>query len=325
MLSLVLTSATDLDPNESIISAPELPASKVGALYMLASKATNALLAGNNVPFELSLFPDHEKLIRNYIGDENMDGIGSEPSAVVDSVLLLGWAALDMNDGFTAPEPDEKFNRYLQRLSLLSATTAFGNLRYQAHYLVSTILHTHKSSSTRLDFIQDTLEHCPYENLKVCAIGWFKDELLAAFGQANAQHTASISEFRTHGDAGTSNVFSEPSALLRVGRDIFSTSETSGEIELISNIPLWLAAINLYFLLFKSPVLYKGLEVAKMCAEVDVEGKFWKPLDEIIKGFNEPRADRFRDFSDGGLFEISLLADSVNRAREAASAMDRET
>ena len=83
-------------------------------------------------------------------------------------------------DSIGEPSSDEQFNEYLQLTALLSANCPSPNLRGHAHFVTSTILRSHPDENVRLAFIRDTLESCPFESLKVSAVGWIKGETIEA-------------------------------------------------------------------------------------------------------------------------------------------------
>jgi hypothetical protein len=128
----------------------------------------------------MTMFPDHAKLVKHFIGANGPANIGGEEPGVVDAILALGLWLEHNNQFVSGPLEDEDFLQHLQSLSLLSANSPFPNLRYAAHVLTSSILHAHPTDRLRLTFISDTLEHCPYETLKASAVSWLKEEIITA-------------------------------------------------------------------------------------------------------------------------------------------------
>lgn len=61
-------------------------------------------------------------------------------------------------------------------MSASAATCASENLRPLIYTLVEQLLNK-CSSEGRLYYILDTLDHCPYDNLKVAAIGTLKKQI----------------------------------------------------------------------------------------------------------------------------------------------------
>jgi hypothetical protein len=128
----------------------------------------------------LSIFPGHAKLVQQFIGTNGPANIGTEEASVIDSILAIGFWLEKSNKFVSGPLEDEDFLQYLQTLSLISANSPSPTLRYGAHTLLSSILHAHPLDRTRLTFIIDTLENCPYDTLKASAVGWLKEELITA-------------------------------------------------------------------------------------------------------------------------------------------------
>lgn len=128
----------------------------------------------------LSIFPGHASLVKQFIGTNGPANIGTEQASVIDSILAIGFWLEKSNKFVSGPLDDEDFLQYLQTLSLISANCPSSSLRYGAHILLSYILHAHPVDRTRLAFMIDTLENCPYETLKASAVGWLKEELITA-------------------------------------------------------------------------------------------------------------------------------------------------
>ena len=61
-------------------------------------------------------------------------------------------------------------------MSATAATCASENLRPLIYTLVEQLLNK-CSSEGRLYYILDTLDHCPYDNLKVAAVGTLKKQI----------------------------------------------------------------------------------------------------------------------------------------------------
>jgi hypothetical protein len=173
---------SDHDPEETSPNSPsDIPLSQAGSLFLLVCFVFSSVLLSTEAPLpKISIFPDHAKLVGQFIGTDGPVSIGSEKTSIIDAILFLGlW--LEHNNAFVSgPLSDEDYLQHLQNLSLISANCPSPSLRYHAHLLTSSILHAHPVDRTRLTFISDTLEHCPYENLKVSAVSWLKEELIAA-------------------------------------------------------------------------------------------------------------------------------------------------
>lgn len=259
-------------------SAFDLPLSCLGALYLLvARKASGELFSSPADIPDISIFPDHALVVRNYLGRDSMTSIGTEAEATIDAVLCLGFMAYD-EESVGQPQNDTDFNEYLQRLSLVSANTPSPTLRYHAHVLTSFILHSHPSDLVRLAFIRDTLEHCPYENLKASAIGWLKDEILAA-NKHQDERTEESSVFKTPVAIDITAPFIFPDLSQTLQRPI--TSELWTTLKL--NFSFYLASLNFYYLLLSSTHIGGALDVVGLHKKHDVSQRFLAPLRQVSK------------------------------------------
>jgi hypothetical protein len=172
----------EYDIEENYPSSPgDIPLSQAGSLFLVTSLIFSSALFGSMIsPPALTIFPDHAKLVKHFIGADGPSNSGTEEPGVIDAILAIGLWLEHTNKFVSGPLEDEDFLGHLQSLSLLSANTPSPTLRYAAHVLTSSILHAHPTDRLRLTFISDTLEHCPYEALKASAVSWLKEELVTA-------------------------------------------------------------------------------------------------------------------------------------------------
>ncbi|KAL8957457.1 MAG: hypothetical protein Q9183_006054, partial [Haloplaca sp. 2 TL-2023] len=170
------------DDDDTLPSSPsEIPHSRLGCLYLLSATLASSSLfhAPSSLDIlDLPLFPSYATILNNLLAASS--SIGTEAPALIDSLLFLGLHILDTKGFGRPPQEDMVFTDTLRHLSLLSANTPSPTLRYHAHILTSRLLHAHPEGNVRLAFIKDTLEHCPYENLKGSAVGWLKEEIRIA-------------------------------------------------------------------------------------------------------------------------------------------------
>lgn len=96
----------------------------------------------------------------------------------------------------------------------------------------------------RLAYIKDTLENCPYENLKGSAVGWLKDEILAA-ESPNA--------------AGKKSIFATPAVLMTLTPHLFVDPKSlvaDGDFTpFLAHQGFFLAVLNLMYLILSSQTL----------------------------------------------------------------------
>ena len=237
----------------------------------------------------LSLVPDFAGILASSLGDSATGSTGAESEPLIDAVLFLGFLVIDpqagtslASDGGDRDDDDHVLTNILQRLSLLSANMPSPVLRYHAHLLTSTILHLNPSENSRLAFIRDTLEHCPFENLKASAIGWLKDEILAAEKavQSKNEPGADDSIFTTSAALSTLApfVFPKPDKLME-GQSMTDSYATFQAYQ-----PFYLAVLNLLYLLLSSETLSGRLHLAEIAKQNELP-RFLDSLLQAAKRF----------------------------------------
>lgn len=289
--------------------ASDIPLSKTGALLLFAARKIQKELydsAGLGDDGAISIFPDHVILLNNFVGTLGPQAVGFEPEPLLDAILSLGLIALHHNN-IGEPTDDEQFAQYLQTMSLVSANCPSPSLRYHAHYLVSTILRSHPSDLVRLTFIRDTLEHCPYENLKASAVGWLKGETLEANIPQSEDEKPETAE----------SIFSTPVALSTVSPFLFPdlTSSWSSAVEVSetwmefrTELGFYLAALNFYYLLLTAKMLHENLDIVGLHESSNIEATYLAPLKQAIQ--------KFRDaLKDGGELAIAEGEEGIGQAQ----------
>ncbi|KAK9448691.1 YAP-binding/ALF4/Glomulin [Limtongia smithiae] len=117
------------------------------------------------------------KIITRFLVREN----GEAPGAgVCDAVGFFAWKFLkDVDQAELDAMPSADFNGFLQLLTSLSATSSIPPVRFLFHTLVTHLLR--KSSPERaFAYIYDTLEYCPFENVRGAFVIVLKDFLNSA-------------------------------------------------------------------------------------------------------------------------------------------------
>lgn len=166
----------------------------------------------------------------------------------------------------------------------MSAQLPDPTLRYQAHHLASTLLSLHSSDEVKLAYIKDTLEHCPFDNLKGSAVGWLKDRILAT----NAP---------TEEDSASGSVFASSDLLDnvgewlwgdRVGVPMYSPQISNEKAEedfsnLQKILSFYLAVLNLLYLLLSNKSIFTNLNVREIIG--GVKSDFLEPLSQAAKGY----------------------------------------
>ena len=312
LLQLITEPEDVLTSGESVFSVQELPVSKTGALYCVVARAATGLLNDRPSPFHLSVFPQHDRLVAQFL---NLDGTSTWANQLIDAVLLLGWIAYDCTSGVIGTDTRAEFSSYLQRITAIAANVPLADLRFQLHAFASTVLHSNLSTDTRLDFIQDTLEYCPYENLKVSAVGWLKDETLAAFDLPVNQNQNSKDPKIIGITNDSSNAFAQPSAIRTCAPWLFAKPDVSSDDGIATYLPFWLAVLNFYCLLCSSELLYEGLDIQGLSLELDVQRSFVDVLTKLADPVALESSQNLES-KDGFASEIWVLKDALIRLQQ---------
>ena len=281
--------------------------------------ASSAVFVAPTASPTFTIVPDFAAILASALGDSATGSTGAEPEPLIDAVLFLGFLTIDSGQGMSTND-DTAINNILHRLSLLSANMPSAALRYHAHVLTSSVLHAHPSDHFRLAFIRDTLEHCPYENLKASAVGWLKDEILAAdkSTQEKEETTAKPS------------IFTTPAALITLGPFLCPDPEKLMQDQSISDSyatfqayqAFYLAVLNLIYLLLSSPHLLSKLQMPTVVQELRLQ----HVLSSLLGAANE-----FRNYIDkgrlgygddeakgAGMVSMDLVKMSISEVRETA-------
>jgi hypothetical protein len=323
------------EDSEPPSSADEIPLSKTGSLFLFAARKVSEELFRSTTTdpsTEFCIFPHHATLVKNFVGTLGIQTIGLESEALLDACLCLGLIALE-KDLLGEPVDDEEFEHHLRALSLISANTASPSLRYQAHYLASTILRSHPSDLVRLSFIRNTLEDCPYENLKASAVGWLKGEILEANMQSMASHGSAPPSPRENS---TESIFATPVAIGTVFPFLFpdlheklETSEVEGMwMQFRMDLGFYLAALNFYYLLLTAEPLHRNLNIPNLHENGGIEKSYLEPLRASVGRFRAALSEGGQlsttEDSEGvqaQLMDLMILEDVLDRVEKAAKAL----
>lgn len=316
------------DEDEPPASAEEIPLSRLGSLMLYVARQVSGILYGSTRPnssLPFAIFPDHQELLRHCLSSpENGTGtLGTEPESLIDAALALGLVTLEY-DSIGEPTTDEQFKEYLQLTALLSSNCPSGNLRGHAHYLTTTILRSQPNDNVRLDFIRDTLEHCPFENLKVSAVGWIKGETI----EANPP-SPEVADQNTADSLGEGpSIFATPFALDSLGPFLFPSLQNEllkpavreAWLTFRTNFSFYLAALNFAYLLLCAKHLHQVLSTGDLWSSNDVAGSFCQPLREASDRFKKAMADGggLADEKSGEtLAELNVLDQALERVTAA--------
>lgn len=317
------------DEEEPPASADDIPLSRIGSLMLYTARQASTILydvarPASSPPF--AIFPDHQELLKHCLSApaQGTGTLGSEPEALIDTVLALGIVALERN-AIGEPASDEQFNEYLQVTALLSSNCPSPNLRGHAHYITSTILRSHPDENIRLAFIRDTLEHCPFENLKVSAVGWIKGETIEANPPTPLPGETPTSPSQSNEQT---SIFTTPLALDSLApylfpslhADLLTASAEEAWLTFRTNLSFYLASLNFLYLLLCAKHLHNILSIHDLWSNSDVAGSFMQPLREASSRFRSEMDEGGgleEERSNGSIAELNVLDEAVERVGAA--------
>lgn len=180
----------DEEPSEYPTSPSQIPYSHLGALFLyLASRVPAIIYSDESTsPVEMSM-PDLHHFANQFVvptptalNDHFIPSVTHNPPSAIDAMLallLLFMMSQKSTNSKSQSRADDDYKALISILSYLCAEHPDPSLRTSAHYLATTLLHNHPSSSLRLSIIQSTITDCgPFDNLKEVAINWLKEEIL---------------------------------------------------------------------------------------------------------------------------------------------------
>lgn len=246
----------------------DVPLSTLGCLYILTSALASPILFNTSKPF-LPALPSYTTLLSTLLPPPTSPSLSSTPAPTLDALFFLLFQIND-TDPIPTPPSDADFTLILQQLSLLSANLPSPSQRYQAHQLASQILHTHPSDDVKLAQIRDTLEHCPYDNLKASATEWLKTEILTT--NTPAEDSSGTDK----------SIFTSPALLHILAPFLWPGIKTTQDPTIDSYAPFqalqpfYLAVLNLLYLLIANTTIAENLGI--MDFEPEISGQFLGPL-----------------------------------------------
>ena len=331
-------------------TADDIPLSRVGSVLLYAARQAAPLLysapeRGGTPPFDI--FPSHLEIFKCclYTMDQSTGTLGSEPQAIIDAVLAVGISALE-HDDIGQPNSDDEFTEYLQMMALLSSNCPSPNLRGHAHYLISSILRSHPDDQFRLSFIRDTLEECPFENIKVSAVGWIKGEIVEANfpavlrpGHPQEPHEQDPKDSHHVADDAlkdsSTSVFATPIALSTLSMHIFPSLESElvtpstqdSQLSFRANLSFYMASLNFLYLLLSARHLHGRLAIPELWKGGDIAGRFLQPLRNAGQRFRtaELEAQEAQEQRAEQVAELNMLDEAVERVTRAAENLTRQT
>lgn len=311
-----------IDEEEPPSSADDVPLSRVGSLLLYIARQASLVLYDQpaSAIADFAVFPQHKELFKNCMSspEKGTGTLGTEPEALIDAILALGMLCVEDN-AVGEPDSDEDFMEYLQVVALLSSNCPSPNLRGHAHYLTSTVLRSQPDERVRLAFIRDTLEHCPFENLKTTAVGWIKGETIEANLPTPMPGRSQPAAAATNGEK---SIFATSHALDSLAPYLFPSLQTDlvtapvqhAWMTFRSNFSFYLASLNFIYLLLSAKHLHQALGISDLWNNNDIAGSFLQPLREASVRFQQemgPGRELEEARDEGVVAEMALLDETV--------------
>ena len=257
--------------------------------------------APSNLP-SIHLFPHYASILDQLIGTSSPASAGTEPLALIDAILALHSCLIISNED-TDPESEITFKETLQRLSLLSANTPNASLRYRAHVVTKSILYSHSSENVRLAYIKDTLQNCPYENLKASAVGWLKDQIIAASRIETGKSIFTTSATLTNL---APDLFANPNSLILNNNDF---------TPFLAHQSFFLAVLNLIYLVLSSQTL--NVSSWDFIRDTETWIQQLKDVASVIRKTIKVGREEGEDAIEGLEMDLGLLEGNVAMVEEA--------
>ncbi|ATY67374.1 hypothetical protein A9K55_000236 [Cordyceps militaris] len=170
---------TDPLSGELDSAKPEALGLATGGLAALVAYwmfATDLFDAQYSVP-DFHIFPHHQALLHNFLGDSPQDQIAQNPG-VAEALIVIGvW--LHTQSRLLDPGAAPDFMAYHHLLTLFGVFHTNPRVRQSAISLAGLVLHA-APEDERFAILEDLLENCMFASLQSCAVSWAKDEIIAA-------------------------------------------------------------------------------------------------------------------------------------------------
>lgn len=216
-----------------------------------------------------------EVILSNFVGAGIADEAADEQAQALHDALLALTIISSQNEVET-PADDRQFNALVLALTRCSCRQTYNGLRN----IPATIVHSNPSLASRFNLIQDIIEKDELLYARESAIGWLKNEILAAA--------------KTHDEH--DNIFIDQQHFSKITTSLYSTS-TFQSLDMSTGIVIsWIqfsqslapylhAVLNLYYVIISSPQLREQLKIDD--DYTSVRENFLRPLKSICHAFEE--------------------------------------
>ncbi|KAK2592095.1 YAP1-binding protein 1 [Conoideocrella luteorostrata] len=295
--------AIEFDPS----NVDEIKISGGGLLCLIAYWVFAADIFDADQPHpDMYIFPDHQVLLKHYIGDDPQTEILSNPGTIEALVVLAVW--LDGQKkiaagGETGSDAKGNYMPYHHLVTLISVFHPNLRVRNASTVIAGVVLHSDPDEDDRLAILEDLLENCMFSSLQACAVTWLREEIIAT--RAADPKGDSKSRFNTPDcfDAIQYTLFPDLTNLKDA--DIDTLLEFWAE-----SSPFHLQVANFALFLFRND--YKDLAPAGMAAAI--EHRYVQPLVQVSKmvleALDKGEVEQPEDHK-AAVMELGILRDTL--------------
>ncbi|EFY91378.1 YAP1-binding protein 1 [Metarhizium acridum] len=253
---------------------------------------------------DVYVFPDHQQLLKHYIGDDPQSEILNNPGTMEALVVLAIWLVGQKKlaqGGATDTNAKDNYMPYHHLITLISVFHPNIYVRNAATVVAGAVLHSDPDEDDRLTILEDLLENCMFGSLQACAITWLREEVISA------RKTNSKGRFST------------PDCFESIQYTLFPDLTYLKEADIEALLEFWaegspfhLQAANFALFLFGNE--YKDLAPAGMAAAI--EHRYVQPLLHASGRLIEEMANGGVEKSDdhkSTVMELGILKDTLER------------
>jgi hypothetical protein len=257
-----------LDFDELPKTADKIPLQRHGALLLLAARSAANVLWPGAATARVTVYPDLAVIFSNFIGNEDAQ---EQPQALHDALLTI--TAMSLHDQVENPADEKQYVDLVLSATTCSSRQVYNSLRK----IPSTIARAHPDELARFKLLRRILETDELVYARETAIGWLKDEILAA------------AEPKT-------TIFHDPGYFRVLFPIIFNVAKLESLAAASSSnavvpflrftqtvAPYTHAALSLYYILLSSPQLRDKLELSK--TQHAFQTKFLPQLKSTYRAF----------------------------------------
>lgn len=242
---------------------------------MLAARSSAATLFEGAETARIPIYPNIEVILSNFVGAGVADEAADEQAQALHDALLA-LTIISSQKEVETPSNDQQFKALVLALTRCSCRQTYNGLRN----IPAVILHSNPSLESRFNLVQDIVQKDELLYARESAIGWLKNEILAAA--------------KTHDEH--DNIFIDPQHFSKISTSLYSTS-TFQSLDMSSGIVIsWIqfsqylapylhAALNLYYVIISSPQLRGQLKIEN--EYTSFRKNFLEPLKSTCHAFEE--------------------------------------